>query len=168
MPTSKAPRKSRADARQAPGQTWVELDALYRACLNQIAAVCEIGSVLKLPMFGVGSPNHAEILRLSKDLNVKARNMADRVEELCRQYTALQTEWDSLKVELKTHRKAGNKEAVVSITRQMDGIEFNTIPMGEAFYAWQSDWTTDVIPTYLELSNLMGNTREQSGENNER
>ncbi|CAD5236096.1 hypothetical protein PP187_gp107 [Klebsiella phage vB_KvM-Eowyn] len=168
MPASEKPRKARVNAKQAPGQTWVELDTLYRACLNQVAAVCEIGPVLRLPMFGVGSPYHGEILRLSKDLNAKAQNMVTRVEKLCQQYTALQADWEALRAEVKTHRKAGNKEAVVSITHQMEGIEFNTIPMGEAFYAWQADWTNEVIPTYLELSNLMGKTREESGENNER
>lgn len=167
MPASEKPRKTRAATKQAPGQTWIELDTLYRSCLNQVAAVCEIGPVLLLPLFGPGSPYHADILRLSKDLNTKATNMVNRVEGLNKKYSALQAEWESLNIERKTHRKAGNKEAVASLGNQMDGIEFQSIPLGEAFYAWQMDWTTDVIPTYLELSNLMGKTRQQAGDNNE-
>jgi len=157
-------RTRKVNARPPIGQTWLELDTLYQACLSQVAAVCEIAPVLANPLFSQQSPYYKELVSLGKELNTKSADLVDKINVIREQYLPMQKEWERQQELRKVAYKNKDKETGRLISERMDAIEFQTITFGESFYAWQNEWTTAVIPVYLQLSDAMVKTRDYFGE----
>lgn len=162
MPTNTKPRKPQAQQKNSntTGKVWLDLNVIYQNCLSQIHSTTSVGTILKDPTFIANVVDIKRVVTLAKSLAGKIPGQTQQVQQIKTNTESLKHAWDLLDEERRNAWKANDRDLATTKRDQMDNVEFSAIQIGEQYQNWLTGWQQTILPEFLELMNLMQQTRQ--------
>lgn len=144
---------------------WDELKELHNSCLSHVAAVSNIGVLLKNKILINQVSDKDTVTRLATELVTKLQTFVARLDEGKDVKAEREREWRNFDVARRRHRRKGEIAEAEDAEASQDAIAFTAIQYGEAYQRWLTDWSNEVTPTFVIIMGHISEAQEKLRKN---